>query len=188
MECQRLLIFREFILQTHLTLCNFLSRGLIVLPALPSHSFSCLLSLGVISLCQDKGSKGSHWEIYRWSSIIHWISFHVMLSWWKNVLSLSLWIDKVVVKKMDFQATSPSRMNWICIILLFLSIIDCESGTIFDSNPDQSSLSVSNPLDHVCVDIPSNMSLCQGIGYHRMRLPNLAHHETLQEVSIRLLF
>ena len=34
-----------------------------------------------------------------------------------------------------------------------------------------------------CVDIPSNLSLCQGIGYSKMRLPNLLHHESLAEVS-----
>lgn len=35
----------------------------------------------------------------------------------------------------------------------------------------------------VCVDIPSNVTLCQGIGYTKMRLPNLLNHDTLKEVS-----
>ena len=35
----------------------------------------------------------------------------------------------------------------------------------------------------VCVSIPSNMSLCQNIGYTQMRLPNLLEHDTIQEVS-----
>ena len=35
----------------------------------------------------------------------------------------------------------------------------------------------------VCVDIPSNMSLCKNIGYTKMRLPNLLEHDTIQEVS-----
>ncbi|XP_023335381.1 secreted frizzled-related protein 5 [Eurytemora carolleeae] len=34
-----------------------------------------------------------------------------------------------------------------------------------------------------CVDIPSNMTLCQNIGYSKMRLPNLVEHDTLHEVS-----
>jgi len=34
-----------------------------------------------------------------------------------------------------------------------------------------------------CVDIPSNMTLCQNIGYTKMRLPNLVEHDTLHEVS-----
>ncbi|VDP16681.1 unnamed protein product [Soboliphyme baturini] len=32
-----------------------------------------------------------------------------------------------------------------------------------------------------CVDIPRNFSLCHGIDYRRMRLPNLVEHETLDE-------
>ena len=35
-----------------------------------------------------------------------------------------------------------------------------------------------------CVDIPSNMTLCRGIGYTSMRLPNLLEHDTMREVWI----
>ncbi|XP_063220233.1 secreted frizzled-related protein 5-like isoform X5 [Bacillus rossius redtenbacheri] len=34
-----------------------------------------------------------------------------------------------------------------------------------------------------CVDIPRNVSLCHGVGYRRMRLPNLLEHDSLQEVA-----
>ena len=34
-----------------------------------------------------------------------------------------------------------------------------------------------------CVDIPSNLGLCQGIGYNQMRLPNLLGHDTMREVT-----
>ncbi|NP_001191650.1 frizzled-related protein 2 [Aplysia californica] len=34
-----------------------------------------------------------------------------------------------------------------------------------------------------CVDIPSNLTLCQGIGYETMRLPNLLDHDSLKEVT-----
>ncbi|XP_067138906.1 secreted frizzled-related protein 5-like [Centruroides vittatus] len=33
-----------------------------------------------------------------------------------------------------------------------------------------------------CVDIPSNLTLCHGIGYEQMRLPNLLDHDTMVEV------
>ncbi|XP_018621596.1 secreted frizzled-related protein 5-like [Scleropages formosus] len=33
-----------------------------------------------------------------------------------------------------------------------------------------------------CVDIPADLRLCHGVGYKRMRLPNLLEHETLSEV------
>lgn len=34
-----------------------------------------------------------------------------------------------------------------------------------------------------CVAIPANMSLCQNVGYTKMRLPNLLDHDTMQEAS-----
>lgn len=34
-----------------------------------------------------------------------------------------------------------------------------------------------------CVDIPANLTLCHGIGYVRMMLPNLLDHDTLSEVT-----
>ncbi|KAK7862804.1 hypothetical protein R5R35_004157 [Gryllus longicercus] len=39
------------------------------------------------------------------------------------------------------------------------------------------------PSQPNCVDIPRNMSLCHGIGYTQMRLPNLLDHDTMAEVS-----
>ena len=34
-----------------------------------------------------------------------------------------------------------------------------------------------------CIDIPSNLSLCQNIGYEQMMLPNLLQHDSLSEVT-----
>lgn len=34
-----------------------------------------------------------------------------------------------------------------------------------------------------CVSIPENLTLCHGIGYTQMRLPNLLEHDTMAEVS-----
>lgn len=34
-----------------------------------------------------------------------------------------------------------------------------------------------------CVEIPSNLTLCHGIGYEKMMLPNLLDHDTLNEVT-----
>lgn len=34
-----------------------------------------------------------------------------------------------------------------------------------------------------CIDIPSNMTLCQGIGYSQMRLPNLLEHDSVKEAT-----
>ena len=34
-----------------------------------------------------------------------------------------------------------------------------------------------------CIDIPSNLTLCQNLRYHQMRLPNLLEHDTIREVT-----
>nr|AAI08048.1 Secreted frizzled-related protein 1a [Danio rerio] len=34
-----------------------------------------------------------------------------------------------------------------------------------------------------CVDIPVDLRLCQGVGYHQMLLPNLLEHESMAEVK-----
>ncbi|KAH9523573.1 Secreted frizzled- protein 5, partial [Bulinus truncatus] len=38
-------------------------------------------------------------------------------------------------------------------------------------------------LQSKCVDIPSNLTLCQDIGYSRMLLPNILDHDSLNEVT-----
>ncbi|KAK6972972.1 secreted frizzled-related protein 5-like isoform X2, partial [Biomphalaria glabrata] len=38
-------------------------------------------------------------------------------------------------------------------------------------------------LSSKCVDIPSNLTLCHGIGYTRMLLPNILDHDSLNEVT-----
>ncbi|XP_042875231.1 secreted frizzled-related protein 5-like, partial [Penaeus japonicus] len=39
------------------------------------------------------------------------------------------------------------------------------------------------PQEPTCVDIPESMPLCSGIGYTKMRLPNLLEHDTLKEAQ-----
>lgn len=41
----------------------------------------------------------------------------------------------------------------------------------------------SRTLPSKCVDIPSNLTLCQGIGYKKMLLPNILDHDSLYEVT-----
>ena len=64
---------------------------------------------------------------------------------------------------------------------LFIIPISLSSATYF---ADWSSIgSIGRDDQPLCVDIPSNMSLCKNIGYTKMRLPNLLDHDTLQEAS-----
>ena len=48
---------------------------------------------------------------------------------------------------------------------------------------DWSLLAKDPRFNPTCVNIPSNMTLCHGVGYNKMRLPNLLDHDTLQEAS-----
>ncbi|KAE9555665.1 hypothetical protein FO519_001136 [Halicephalobus sp. NKZ332] len=45
-----------------------------------------------------------------------------------------------------------------------------------------SMLSSDRPASGKCIDIPKDFSLCYGIQYNTMRLPNLLDHETIDEV------
>ena len=64
------------------------------------------------------------------------------------------------------------------------------SGPIFNSEyfqADEAAVASSGHHHQIsqqkCVDIPQNMSLCQGIGYGRMLIPNLMEHETVREAN-----
>jgi hypothetical protein len=41
----------------------------------------------------------------------------------------------------------------------------------------------NHPSQQKCLDIPQNMSLCHGIGYTQMLIPNLMEHETVREAN-----
>ncbi|XP_026150658.2 secreted frizzled-related protein 2-like [Mastacembelus armatus] len=45
------------------------------------------------------------------------------------------------------------------------------------------SLGFSSPVRSVCKPIPSTLSLCHGIGYRQMRIPNLLGHDSLKEAQ-----
>uniref|UniRef100_A0A915ERM0 Secreted frizzled-related protein 1 n=1 Tax=Ditylenchus dipsaci TaxID=166011 RepID=A0A915ERM0_9BILA len=55
-----------------------------------------------------------------------------------------------------------------------------EWSNMFSSS--MSSSSVDRPNTPKCIDIPQNLSLCHGMQYSSMRLPNLLDHDTLDEV------
>ena len=80
--------------------------------------------------------------------------------------------------------TRNANNFFVCISVLSCVVflqIHLSSATYF---ADWSSIGGIGREDQpVCVSIPSNMSLCQNIGYTQMRLPNLLEHDTIQEVS-----
>jgi len=71
-----------------------------------------------------------------------------------------------------------------CLFCISLLITVNANTFLWNSNhdtPQWQRTSLQNTA--VCVDIPSNLTLCQGIGYTKMRLPNLLNHDSLREVS-----
>ncbi|VDN85212.1 unnamed protein product [Brugia pahangi] len=63
------------------------------------------------------------------------------------------------------------------LLLLFLPI-----GTYAYISESWAMLTSDRPTSPKCVDIPRNLTLCYGIQYSTMRLPNLLEHETVDEV------
>ncbi|VDP11347.1 unnamed protein product [Onchocerca flexuosa] len=63
------------------------------------------------------------------------------------------------------------------LLLLFLPI-----GTYAYISESWAMLTSDRPSSPKCVDIPRNLTLCYGIQYSTMRLPNLLEHETVDEV------
>ena len=70
---------------------------------------------------------------------------------------------------------SSSCQRYIAFIVLITNFVN---GYHF---PEWTML--SSRSDQPCVEIPRNMTLCHGIGYDQMRLPNLLDHDTMSEVK-----
>ncbi|KAK0417465.1 hypothetical protein QR680_013026 [Steinernema hermaphroditum] len=70
----------------------------------------------------------------------------------------------------------PSLLTFFCVFLAFR----CPSEATFHSEGWTLLAGDKNPI-RKCVDIPRSFSLCHGMQYTQMRLPNLLDHETLEE-------
>lgn len=76
------------------------------------------------------------------------------------------------------------------LIVLWLVVVNIDANTfIWDPNntdnidlvrPFNRHTTFANPPK--CVHIPANLTLCHGIKYNEMRIPNLLYHETINEV------
>uniref|UniRef100_A0A8R1E6X0 FZ domain-containing protein n=1 Tax=Caenorhabditis japonica TaxID=281687 RepID=A0A8R1E6X0_CAEJA len=65
--------------------------------------------------------------------------------------------------------------------MLFLFVILAFSVTNAYLEDSWAMFSSERPLGPKCVEIPSNLSICTGIEYTQMRLPNYLEHETVSE-------
>ncbi|XP_077423149.1 secreted frizzled-related protein 2-like [Vanacampus margaritifer] len=70
-------------------------------------------------------------------------------------------------------------------VLLFVLTLGASlaSDALAPAHLGPPSLGYSSSVRSVCKPIPSTLSLCHGIGYRHMRLPNLLGHDTLREAQ-----
>uniref|UniRef100_A0A3Q3RTE9 Secreted frizzled-related protein 2 like n=2 Tax=Mastacembelus armatus TaxID=205130 RepID=A0A3Q3RTE9_9TELE len=77
-------------------------------------------------------------------------------------------------------------LNTMPVFLLGLMVLFGPSHASDTAAPAQlgpPSLGFSSPVRSVCKPIPSTLSLCHGIGYRQMRIPNLLGHDSLKEAQ-----
>ncbi|XP_061575205.1 secreted frizzled-related protein 2-like [Cololabis saira] len=67
------------------------------------------------------------------------------------------------------------------VVLLGVSHASEPAAPLIQLGPP--SLGFSSPVRSACKPIPSSLSLCQGIGYRRMWIPNLLGHDSLKEAQ-----
>lgn len=73
------------------------------------------------------------------------------------------------------------------VVVVFASAASLVGASTFIWDPASNATSwrlpsmVSASSPGRCVPIPANLTLCHGIKYSQMRLPNLLHHDTLGE-------
>ena len=71
----------------------------------------------------------------------------------------------------------------IILILILWCYIGLNNGSQVEAYFGDWGMLGARPEEATCVDIPSNMFLCTGIGYSKMRLPNLLDHSSVQEAK-----
>ncbi|KAI3354365.1 hypothetical protein L3Q82_018893, partial [Scortum barcoo] len=78
-------------------------------------------------------------------------------------------------------AETQMFVSSLCFLLLFGASGAADSGAPAQLVPP--SLGFSSSVRSVCKPVPSTLSLCHGIGYRHMRIPNLLGHDTLREAQ-----
>ncbi|XP_013787937.1 secreted frizzled-related protein 5-like [Limulus polyphemus] len=72
------------------------------------------------------------------------------------------------------------RMEHVLFIGLLLTGVHVMQTSAYLTDWNMVGSRLTQPM---CVDIPQNLTLCHGIGYTQMRLPNLLGHDTMIEVG-----
>ncbi|CAL8346114.1 unnamed protein product [Arctogadus glacialis] len=74
-------------------------------------------------------------------------------------------------------------MTFVVSILSLIGMSSFSFATDNSLNFVPSSVGFSSSVRSVCKPIPSTLSLCHGIGYKEMRIPNLLGHDSLKEAQ-----
>ncbi|XP_076002016.1 secreted frizzled-related protein 2-like [Genypterus blacodes] len=74
-------------------------------------------------------------------------------------------------------------MSALSFVLLCLLQLCTASDTAAPAQLGPPSLGFSSSVRSVCKPVPSTLTLCHGIGYRHMRIPNLLGHDTLKEAQ-----
>lgn len=83
--------------------------------------------------------------------------------------------------------TSSKMESSLLIILLVAAAGRCQGNVVATATGGDSffpewGLGGGRSAQPTCVDIPRNLTLCYGIRYSKMRLPNLLDHDSMAEV------
>ncbi|CAD6194605.1 unnamed protein product [Caenorhabditis auriculariae] len=83
-------------------------------------------------------------------------------------------------KKWEAARRLLNLMRWLAVVVTWLTTSSSfpANGYLQDS---WAMFSSERPAAPRCLPIPSNLSICNGIEYEQMRLPNLLDHETADE-------
>lgn len=111
---------------------------------------------GTSTECEEKKEKNKRGRTRRLILLL----FRSLINLWETNTSLSF--------------HSLSRTMWLSLIFSYCLI---RSSSTFDFFPINL---------HRCQTIPSNFTLCSGLGYTQMYLPNLLNHESVTEILYEL--
>jgi len=83
--------------------------------------------------------------------------------------------------------TSSTMESSLLVVLLAVAAGRCQGNVVATATGGDSffpewGLGGGRSAQPTCVDIPRNLTLCYGIRYSKMRLPNLLDHDSMAEV------
>ena len=116
------------------------------------------------------------------------LSAHSSAPEWTQTTHLSLsvcagWVSDFLVRRRLLQAARDDSMLDVTSTVTVVVVAALASAASASAQFFADWSVLARDRQPSCVAIPANMSLCQNVGYTKMRLPNLLDHDTMQEAS-----